>query len=41
MNRAIDPLSEVLVSVGAYGCLYNAITAFLEEGDEVHFVPKL
>jgi kynurenine--oxoglutarate transaminase/cysteine-S-conjugate beta-lyase/glutamine--phenylpyruvate transaminase len=36
MDREINPLNEVLVSVGAYGCLYNALTSFLEEGDEVN-----
>lgn len=35
MGREIDPLTEVLVTVGAYGSLFNAMTAFLEKGDEV------
>lgn len=35
LNREIDPLSEVLVTVGAYGSLFNAFSSFLNDGDEV------
>ena len=35
MNREIDPLANVLVTTGAYGSLFNAITAFLNPGDEI------
>jgi len=35
LERQIDPLSEVLVTVGAYGSLYNALSGFLEKDDEV------
>ena len=35
-NRKIDPMSEILASVGAYESLYAAITAFTNPGDEVH-----
>ncbi len=34
-NREIDPLNEVLISIGGDGAVNNAITSFLEEGDEV------
>lgn len=34
MNREIDPMSEILITVGADGSLFNAFSSFLEEGDE-------
>jgi len=35
LGREIDPLNEVLVTVGAYGSLYNSLSGFLEKDDEV------
>ncbi len=35
MGREIDPINEVLVTVGAYGSLFNAFTSLLEKDDEV------
>ncbi|XP_043242761.1 kynurenine aminotransferase-like isoform X1 [Amphibalanus amphitrite] len=35
LDRTIDPFTEVLVSQGAYGCLYNAILGHVKPGDEV------
>lgn len=34
-GREINPLNEVLVTVGAYGSLFNSLSAFLEKDDEV------
>jgi len=34
MGREIDPINEVLVTVGAYGSLFNAFNSLLEKGDE-------
>jgi kynurenine---oxoglutarate transaminase / cysteine-S-conjugate beta-lyase / glutamine---phenylpyruvate transaminase len=35
IGREINPMSEVLVTVGAYQSLYNSIMGHVEEGDEV------
>lgn len=34
-GREINPLNEVLVTVGAYGSLFNALSAFVEKDEEV------
>lgn len=34
-GRQLDPMSEVIVSVGAYGSLYASFSAFVNPGDEV------
>jgi kynurenine--oxoglutarate transaminase/cysteine-S-conjugate beta-lyase/glutamine--phenylpyruvate transaminase len=38
LNRKIDPLTEVLVTCGAYGSLFNCLKGFIEKGDEVLFI---
>lgn len=35
LKREINPLTEVLVTVGAYGSLFNAFAGCLNKGDEV------
>jgi aspartate/methionine/tyrosine aminotransferase len=34
-NRQLDPVNEILISIGGDGAVNNAITSFLDEGDEV------
>lgn len=35
LNREINPLNEILITVGAYGSLFNALSSILDTGDEV------
>lgn len=34
MNRNIDPINEILITIGADGSIFNAFSSFLEENDE-------
>jgi len=38
MGRDIDPMSEIIVTVGAYGSLFAVIQAYIEPGDELVIV---
>ena len=35
VGKQIDPLTEVLVTCGAYEALYSSITGHVDDGDEV------
>lgn len=35
IERTIDPLTEIIVTVGAYEALYASIRGHIDEGDEV------
>ncbi len=35
INRPINPLTEVLVTCGAYEAIYSSLAGLIEEGDEV------
>ena len=36
-EHQIDPLNEIVTSIGGYGALFNCFQAFVEPGDEVSF----
>lgn len=40
MNHAIEPMEDILVTVGAYEALYCAFQALIDEGDEVSDATK-
>lgn len=35
LGREIDPLNEVMITIGAYGSLFNSFCSFIERDDEV------
>ena len=35
MNRTIDPMKEVLVALGAHGCINATIAAYIAKGEHV------
>ena len=34
-GKEIDPMKEIVTTIGAYEAIYCAVTAFVNEGDEV------
>ena len=34
-EREINPLNQILITVGSYGSLYNAFSSLLQKNDEV------
>lgn len=39
IGQEIDPMTNTLVSVGAYGALFSTIQGLINPGDEVSLVP--